>query len=64
VASLPFPGGERINLTSAEVMLADGQPESMEILVQMFAGFGVHTPRRCTNADHPDHRPHQAIPNL
>jgi CheY-like chemotaxis protein len=51
VASLPFPGGERINLSSAEVLLADGQPESMEILVQMFSGFGVHTPRRCANAE-------------
>jgi CheY-like chemotaxis protein len=51
VASLPFSGGERINLTSAEVLLADSAPESMEILVQMFSGFGVHTPRRAANAD-------------
>jgi DNA-binding response OmpR family regulator len=47
--SLPFRSGERINLSSAEVLLIDSQPESLEVLAEMFAGFGVHTPHRATN---------------
>ena len=38
---------ERIQLSTAEVVLACGDPEGMEVLTQMFAGFGVHTARRC-----------------
>ena len=38
---------DRINLSTAEVLLACGDPEGMNILAEMFAGFGVHTPRRC-----------------
>ena len=48
-ASLPFRPGERINLASAEVLLIDSQAESLEVLTQMFAGFGVHTPTRATS---------------
>ncbi len=40
---------ERINLSTAEVMLACGDAEGMNILAEMFAGFGVHTPRRCAS---------------
>lgn len=50
MAGAPFGAGERINLSTAEVVLVDGQTESMDILTQMFAGFGVHTPRRCATA--------------
>ncbi len=39
---------ERVNLSTAEVMIAAGDPEALEIMAQMFAGFGVHTPRRCS----------------
>jgi DNA-binding response OmpR family regulator len=45
-ANLPFLAGERMNLSSADVLLVDSQPESLELLVQMFTGFGVHTPNR------------------
>ncbi|TAL31463.1 response regulator transcription factor [Phenylobacterium sp.] len=45
--SLPYTKTERVNLSTAEVMLACGDPEGLNILAEMFAGFGVHTPRRC-----------------
>lgn len=45
--SLPYSKSERVNLSTAEVMLACGDPEGLNILAEMFAGFGVHTPRRC-----------------
>lgn len=45
--SLPYSKSERVNLSTAEVLLACGDPESLNILAEMFAGFGVHTPRRC-----------------
>lgn len=47
--SLPFRPEERINLSSAEVLLVESQAESLEVLVQMFAGFGVHNPHRAAN---------------
>lgn len=37
---------DRINLSTAEVMLACGDAEGLDILAEMFAGFGVHTPKR------------------
>ncbi|WP_430419968.1 response regulator [Phenylobacterium sp.] len=45
--SLPQSKSQRVNLSTAEVMLACGDPEGLNILAEMFAGFGVHTPRRC-----------------
>ena len=45
--NLPFSKTERINLSTAEVLLACGDPEGLNIMSEMFAGFGVHTPRRC-----------------
>lgn len=45
--SLPFSKSDRVNLSTAEVLLACGDPEGLNILAEMFAGFGVHTPRRC-----------------
>jgi DNA-binding response OmpR family regulator len=45
--SLPFSKSERVNLSTAEVLLACGDPEGLNVLAEMFAGFGVHTPRRC-----------------
>jgi DNA-binding response OmpR family regulator len=50
-ANLPFLAGERLNLSNAEVLLIDSQPESLEILTQMFTGFGVHTPHRANSMD-------------
>ncbi|HET6969956.1 MAG TPA: response regulator, partial [Phenylobacterium sp.] len=44
---MAFNKSERVNLSSAEVMLACGDPEGLNILAEMFHGFGVHTPRRC-----------------
>ena len=42
---------ERINLANAGVLLLDSNPEGLEILVQMFAGFGMHTPQRCLSGE-------------
>ena len=47
MSTLPFRRSERVNLSTGEVMIVGGDPEGLEILAQMFAGFGVHTPRRC-----------------
>lgn len=46
MSTLPFRRNERVNLSTCEVMIAGADPEGVEILAQMFAGFGVHTPRR------------------
>ena len=48
--SPPFNKSERVNLSTAEVLLACGDPEGLNILAEMFAGFGVHTPRRCLSS--------------
>ena len=45
--NLPFSKTERVNLSTAEVLLACGDAEGLNIMSEMFAGFGVHTPRRC-----------------
>jgi CheY-like chemotaxis protein len=50
MAELPFRPNERVNLGAAEVLIACGDADGLEILAQMFAGFGVHTPRRCSTA--------------
>jgi len=47
MSNLPFTKNERVNLSTAEVMLACGDGEGLNIMTEMFAGFGVHTPRRC-----------------
>jgi DNA-binding response OmpR family regulator len=47
MTTLPFTKNERVNLSTAEVLLACGDGEGLNILTEMFAGFGVHTPRRC-----------------
>jgi DNA-binding response OmpR family regulator len=38
---------ERINLSQAGVLIACGDADGLSIMTQMFAGFGVHTPRCC-----------------
>ncbi|MDB5438440.1 MAG: two-component system response regulator [Caulobacteraceae bacterium] len=43
---LPFRAGDRINLSGTEVLLVDAQSEGLDLLAQIFAGFGVHTPHR------------------
>lgn len=45
--SLPLHKNERINLSTAEVLLACGDAEGLNIMSEMFAGFGVQLPRRC-----------------
>lgn len=50
MGALPLRQHERVNLSTAEVVIAGGDPEGLEVMVQMFAGFGVHTPRRCTTS--------------
>src|SRR6187455_1267547 len=50
MTNLPFTKNERVNLSTAEVLLACGDAEGLDILGEMFAGFGVHTPRRCQSA--------------
>jgi len=49
MSNLPFTKNDRINLSTAEVLLACGDPEGLNILSQMFQGFGVHTPKLCSN---------------
>jgi DNA-binding response OmpR family regulator len=51
MSALPFRRQERVNLSTAEVLILGGDPDGVEILAQMFAGFGVHTPRRCSSAN-------------
>ena len=48
-ASSMLPG-ERINLSNASVLLLDSHAEGLELLVQTFAAFGMHTPCRCSTA--------------
>jgi len=45
--SQPFSKSERVNLSAAEVLLACGDLQGLNIMCEMFAGFGVHSPRRC-----------------
>jgi hypothetical protein len=42
--------GDRVNLANAEVLLVDGHKEGLDILIEMFAGFGVHTPKAVSSA--------------
>jgi DNA-binding response OmpR family regulator len=49
MGALPLRRQERVNLSTAEVMIVGGDPDGLEILAQMLAGFGVHTPRRCSS---------------
>ncbi len=46
----PYRASDRINLSCAEILLADSNREGMAILTQMFAGFGVHNPHCCASA--------------
>ncbi|MFO1012230.1 MAG: response regulator [Caulobacteraceae bacterium] len=48
---IPIKPNERINLSGAEVLLADGNPQGLQVLTEMFAGFGVHTPHLCSGAE-------------
>lgn len=41
---------ERVNLTQADILLVDANPDSLRILVEMLAGFGVHEPHCCSSA--------------
>jgi DNA-binding response OmpR family regulator len=47
MSSATLNKNDRVNLSAAEVMLACGDPEGLNILAEMFHGFGVHTARRC-----------------
>jgi DNA-binding response OmpR family regulator len=42
--------GEKINLEKASVLLIDANNQGLDILTQVFAGFGVRTPQRCSTA--------------
>jgi DNA-binding response OmpR family regulator len=42
-----FSKSDRVNLSTAEVLLACGDADGLNVMAEMFAGFGVHTPRRC-----------------
>jgi CheY-like chemotaxis protein len=50
MSALPFRRQERVNLSTAEVLIAGDDADGVEVLAEMFAGFGVHTPRRCSSA--------------
>ena len=50
MSSLPLRQHERVNLSTAEVLIAGGDPDGLEVMVQMFAGFGVQMPRRCASS--------------
>ncbi|TAJ74689.1 MAG: response regulator [Phenylobacterium sp.] len=45
--SQPPSRSERVNLSMADVLLACGDLQGLNIMCEMFAGFGVHSPRRC-----------------
>ena len=47
MVELPYRATDRINLSCAEILLVDSTREGMALLMQMFAGFGVHTPHTC-----------------
>jgi DNA-binding response OmpR family regulator len=49
MAAPPSPAS-RINLEKANVLLVDPTLQGMEILTQIFAGFGVRAPARATSA--------------
>jgi DNA-binding response OmpR family regulator len=49
MSTVPLRRQERVNLSTAEVLIVGGDADGVEILAQMFAGFGVHTPRRCAS---------------
>jgi CheY-like chemotaxis protein len=51
MATPPFKAGERTNLAQADLLLADASPEGLEVLIQMFAGFGVHMPHCAATAE-------------
>lgn len=55
---------DRINLTSAEVLLACGDSVGLDIMVEMFAGFGVHTPRRAMSTEQAQSMVRERIFNL
>lgn len=42
--------GDRINLEKASIMLIDANNQGLDILTQVFAGFGARTPHRCGDA--------------
>jgi CheY-like chemotaxis protein len=42
--------GEKINLEKASIMLIDANNQGLDILTQVFAGFGARTPHRCSTA--------------
>ena len=42
--------GEKINLEKASIMLIDANNQGLDILTQVFAGFGARTPHRCALA--------------
>jgi len=50
LVELPYGAKDRINLSCAEILLADSNRDGMALLTQMFAGFGVHTPHCCASA--------------
>jgi CheY-like chemotaxis protein len=43
--------GEKVNLERASVLLVDANPRGLDILVQVFAGFGARNPHRCALAE-------------
>ena len=43
--------GEKINLEKAKVMLIDANNQGLDILTQVFAGFGARTPHRCSSTE-------------
>jgi CheY-like chemotaxis protein len=50
MSALPFRRQERVNLSAAEVLIAGDDADGVDVLAEMFAGFGVHTPRRCASS--------------
>ncbi len=64
MSTLPFTKNERVNLSTAEVLLACGDAEGLNILTEMFAGFGVHTPRRCRTIAEAKSSVHERTLNL
>lgn len=64
MSNLPFTKSERVNLSTAEVLLACGDSTGLNILTEMFAGFGIHTPRRCRSIVEAKSAVHERMLNL
>lgn len=51
MAANPSSGKPRINLEAASILLIESNQQGMDILSQIFAGFGARSPQRASDAE-------------